>query len=114
LPVFFKQADAAVVERHAFKTMVELNPQLNEQLTVLAHSQPLVHSISCLWRNADKQVKKAIVDMSYKLRESANGRQVLTLFQIDRVVAFKPAHFEALVALVKEHHDFETRLANKR
>ena len=114
LPVFFQQVDAAVVERHAFKTMVELNPQLNEQLTVLAYSSPLVHSIACLNRNADEQVKKAIIDTASKLGESTNGRQILILFQLDRVVPFKPSHFEALVALVKEHHDLKTRLANRR
>jgi len=114
LPVFFQQADAAIVDRHAFRTMVELNPQLNEQLTMLASSPALIHSIVCLSRNSDEEVKKAILDTAFKLGNDTAGKQILTLFQMDRVALYKQSYLEAMTALAREHHDLATRLANRR
>jgi ABC-type phosphate/phosphonate transport system substrate-binding protein len=94
--------------------MVELNPQLNEQLTMLASSPALIHSIVCLSRNSDEEVKKAILDTAFKLGNDTAGKQILTLFQMDRVALYKQSYLEAMTALAREHHDLATRLANRR
>ena len=44
LPVFFGKVDACLLTQMSFKVMAELNPQLKEQLRVLANSPALVPS----------------------------------------------------------------------
>ncbi len=114
LPVFFRQADAAVVDRHVLMTMTELNPQLTEQLTILTNSPPLLHSISCVSSSTDNKIKEAIRNTAQSLGTSPGGQQILTLFQLDRVIPFKRHYLEPLEELVREHHDLQKSLAKRR
>ena len=48
LPVFFKQAEAALVTRATFDTAVELNPQLGAALRTLSRSPQLIPAVAAV------------------------------------------------------------------
>ena len=58
LSVFFNQTDACIVTKRAFSTMVELNPQLNNELTSLISSQELLPDIICFTKAISQEEKR--------------------------------------------------------
>lgn len=87
LPVFFKQADACVVTSRGFLTLCELNPQLGKKLRVLATSPPLLTGVVVFHRDCPAERKDVTRSVLLQLHNSVFGRQALTLFQTERLMA---------------------------
>lgn len=85
LPVFFRQAEACVVTRRGFETMAELNPQVGRDLRVLCESPAVIATVFCFRAGFESPEMVRLVDGLRELHLSAAGRQVLTLFQSDRL-----------------------------
>jgi phosphonate transport system substrate-binding protein len=85
LPVFFHQQDACIVTRRGFDTMCELNPQVRAQLRVVATSPELVPAVGFIRRGYVSPLRDTLMAALHGLETSANGTQVLTLFQTDRM-----------------------------
>jgi len=103
LPVFFRQADCCVVTQNAFEAMAELNPQIGEDLFAIATSPPYLCSIFCFSSSIDNKSKNAILKTALNLSNSENGKQVLTLFRLNDIVAYKPSFLTNIEALFREH-----------
>jgi ABC-type phosphate/phosphonate transport system substrate-binding protein len=85
LPVFFGQAEACVTSRRSFETMSELNPQVGKDLEVLASSGPLVLMFYIFRKNYEQAQKERLTAAISKLRASAGGQELATLFQFDEL-----------------------------
>ena len=85
LPVFFRQQDACIVTRRGFDTMCELNPQVRAQLRVMATSPDLVPVVGFIRRGYVSPLRDTLMAALHGLEKSANGEQVLTLFQVDQM-----------------------------
>jgi phosphonate transport system substrate-binding protein len=100
LPVFFQQADACIVTRRHFETMSELNPQIGQQLWVLASSPGLVPSMFTFLADSASPFKDWMLLEMKRLSDSPAGQQLLTLLQADSIeecpisIADQPAHGE--------------------
>jgi ABC-type phosphate/phosphonate transport system substrate-binding protein len=103
LPVFFRQARAAVAARSGFELACELNPQLAKELRVLARSPDLVPAITSYRIDAHLEVLENYDQTATHLRETTAGKQLLGMFQIDGVVEVQPAELAATQALVKDY-----------
>ncbi|MBI5691807.1 MAG: PhnD/SsuA/transferrin family substrate-binding protein [Verrucomicrobia bacterium] len=110
LPVFFRQAEAAIVDRRGFETMVELNPQLGRQLRVIASSPPLVSMILVLRTGFDPTVAPEVIASLRDFHRTQAGRQVLTLFQSDQLVDCDPELLRASIALLAEYRRLTVRI----
>jgi ABC-type phosphate/phosphonate transport system substrate-binding protein len=86
LPVFFKQAGAAIVTRASFETASELNPQLARELQVLVSSQDLIPGVGGYRKGATSTTVDFYRREALRLGESPAGKLVLNLFQIDSIV----------------------------
>jgi ABC-type phosphate/phosphonate transport system substrate-binding protein len=101
LPVFFGKYNACVVDQLAFDTMKELNPQVGNQLQILASSEPLLSAVICLtksgWMSAKhkEDTELALAD----LHKLPTGQQILTLFRVRGIVPFKPEYLESVKKL---------------
>jgi phosphonate transport system substrate-binding protein len=83
LPVFFRQADACLATRAGFETAAELNPQVGQQLKVLAISPELVPVVCCFRADYHSRCRDQVLAAALHVKSSPAGQQFLTLFQCD-------------------------------
>lgn len=103
LPVYFGQIEGAVVTRHAFQLLAELNPQLSRQLVVIATSPPVQPLLTAFSRRLDPALREEIVRAMFAIDKTAAGRQVLTLFQTETLAFCEPEVVAATRQLLAEH-----------
>ncbi len=103
LPVFFRQADAALMTRSGFETACELNPQLGKELVVLASSPELVSSVGAYRANSTSAAVALYRNEALKLGETPAGKLILTLFRTEAIVDLKPSELRETRALLAEH-----------
>ena len=109
LPVFFRQADACIVTREGFRLMVELNPQLGQQLRILAESPPYLPSLFCFRGDLVSAFYDKIFVGLDGVTTTAAGRQTLALFQTENVVGRPASDADATLAMLDRHQ----RLVNE-
>jgi len=103
MALFFRQTDAAIVSRGAFETAMDLNPQIGSQLTVISESKSLLGDITCIPDSVNDKLKLSIEYAALHLHERAIGRQIFTLFKIDRTIPYQPSYLSGVSDLLKEH-----------
>lgn len=109
LAVFFGQADVCLVAKQMLKTMTELNPQVGEELSVVATSSPLLTGLVCFPHNGDPETQRFVLEGALQLHDHPRGRQILTLFGVNRMKLFRPTYLDSITALIEEYSDLEMR-----
>ena len=110
LPVFFRQADAAVIKEASFTTVSEVNPQIRQELLPLAISPGLARGLVCLNRQSGEEPRRILLEGLAKVDASAAGKQILTLFRIHRLVPYQAADLDGVLDLLHQH----TRMAARK
>lgn len=103
LAVFFRQIDACLVSRRMFETMSENNPQVGAELRVLAASPAFVPALFVVGHRMSPPFRERLVREFEALHTSAAGQQVLTIFQMDRIVAQPAGTLQPSLALLDEY-----------
>jgi len=103
LPVFFGQADACLITRRSYATMVELNPQVGRQLRIVATSPGYIPALFGFCANLSPELTTKTIRAFSELHTSIVGRQTLTLFQTEEIVECPATVFETSLALLDEH-----------
>ena len=105
LPVFFGKAQACLVTRRGFETMVELNPQVGRNLRVLAASPAFVVTVMCFGAKANREDEATIVQGLQRLHEQPRGQQLLTIFQGGTRLIEYPVSFLDRASKLRKRHD---------
>ena len=109
LPVFFGRADVCLVPRSVFETVSELNPQIGNDLVILAESPGYCYGLVCLADNLGGPLRDELERSLLALHETPQGQQLLTLFYVDRLIPFDPVHIQSTVDLIQKYEQLETR-----
>ena len=73
----------------ALETSRTLNSQVGTQLLIIAESKNLLGDITCIPSSVvGKKFKHSIEEAALHLHETTVGRQMFTLFQIDRAIPY--------------------------
>ena len=83
--------------------MSELNPQLGQQLKVLATSPELVPSGFCFRRDYNDPLRETIVKELQQIMSTPAGAQVLTLFQSGALEAQPVSCLDSAFELLATH-----------
>ena len=101
LPVFFRQEDACIVDESLYNTVIELNPQIGQDLITLDTSQPLAIGMVTIRKSiSDPGVKVNIRDAFLNLHKYEEARQYLTVFRIGKVVEFNEEYLNSTYVLM--------------
>ena len=112
LPVFFKQADACAVSQGAFETTKELNPQVGQELAVLAQSPGFPQGVICMRKGLAEKYRPFVEEM-YTLHNQSQGKQILTLMKIKKLLPFQAAYLQTTEALLAENQALKLKAARK-
>jgi ABC-type phosphate/phosphonate transport system substrate-binding protein len=113
MPVFFRQADACVVTRQIFNLAAEMNPQIGQELVPIARISKLSHGIISVDRRLPEDVREKIRQAFLTLPDSPEGKQLLMLFQVSKMIPFRPEYLTATKELFDEHQRLKNRLAQR-
>jgi hypothetical protein len=84
--------------------MVELNPQVGKQLRAIAMSPEIVTNITFIRKGCDQKKKRLFQNKVLTLEETSRGRQILMLFQTDKLALLKESELNTLKALLNEYN----------
>jgi phosphonate transport system substrate-binding protein len=104
LPVFFGKADACVVTRNGWEVMGELNPQVKQQLSVLAVSPPVVPGMSCFRRDLAEPIKQRLLQAAAESWDHPSFKQLMALFKTDELSRQPVAVLADTRRLVEAYH----------
>lgn len=112
--VFFKQADAAVVSRASLEISKTLNPQVGKQLAIIAESKGLHGDVSCIPTMVDEKLRRTLEKTALHMHETTAGKQIFTMFQLERIIPFNPSYLEGTIELLRERDRLMARPVKKR
>ena len=111
---FFGQVDACLVSRNSYNISAELNPQLGRQLRVLEQSPGFVTGIIAVRKGLEKANRDAIMKILTEMYTDPKGKQIMTLFRINRLVPFMPEHIVSVTKVIREHQETTNRVAKRK
>lgn len=112
LPVFFKKAEACLVDRLGFELLTELNPQIGKDLVAIETSPPFVSAMVAMRRDCPPELKAKLVSALRDIHLSVAGQQLMTVFQIDRLQQTSSEALDPACNLLNEHRQLlDTRIA---
>jgi phosphonate transport system substrate-binding protein len=103
LPVFFHQADACVVTRRGFQTMIELNPQVGRQLEILLSSPAMVPFAFLFRSDYSDPVRDQIMAEIKDVHSTVAGQQALALFQCESLEVHPISVLDSALELLATH-----------
>lgn len=102
LPVFFNKATAAIVTKSAFDLICELNPKIKTEAVIVLKSKPFPNALFCFdGRNKDEKRKNFLLKYLQELHKNNYGKQVLTLYMVDKLIPFKQEYLDNILELYK-------------
>ena len=105
LPVFFDQAEACLVPEKAFKTMIELNPQIGRRLHVLHHSPGFIRYITCVRPDVHPEIVDAMMEDAVKQPNTPTTDQMKMIFQYESVHLFDEKYIQATKKVYHHHQE---------
>jgi phosphonate transport system substrate-binding protein len=103
LPVFFGQADACVVTRSGYATMIELNPQVGQRMKILATSPAVVPVVFVFRADYTSPIRDQIAAKTKDIILTVAGQQALTLFECERVEVHHVSILDSALELLATH-----------
>jgi ABC-type phosphate/phosphonate transport system substrate-binding protein len=90
LSVFFGRADVALVTQSAFSTAVEMNPQVGNQVAVLARSPRLLPGVVCVRRSLAPEFRRRYLEEAVRIHEKPQYRQTFLVLKMTRLGPWDP------------------------
>ena len=105
LPVFFRQADACVVTRRGLETLSELNPQVGSRASDPGLlTQPAAVRVPTSEPEPTQSLEGSLCRRKFmSLHMTASGKQLLNLFQADRLVDVPASEIDGARELLATH-----------
>ncbi len=101
MPVFFGQADACLASSNSFEIMNDLNPQIGRRLRILERSPGFATGVIAVRSGVQDPRRDAMIRAFRDMESDPKGRQLLTMFRINRLVPFRVEHLTSVEKVLK-------------
>lgn len=98
LPVYFGRRAACIIDERSFTLMQELNPQVGQDLAIVARSERFIEFIVCVGERGWLQPsdRTDLLEALGELGAEPAGQQILTLFRISGLVPFEDRYLDSV------------------
>ncbi len=108
LSVFFGENDACIVTNIAYKTMVELNPQVSKKLEILQTSPSFIEGLACYSDDFMKmKIKDSMLESVVDFDKYPSGKQIYNLLRVKKLLPFKEEYLNSARELLKEYNSIK-------
>ncbi len=106
LSVFFGKNDACIVTNSAYETIVELNPQVGKELTILLASPSFIEGLACYSNDfMRKKIKDDLINSVVDFNKYPSGKQIYNLLRVKKLLHFKKAYLKSIKELLKRYNE---------
>jgi len=104
LQLFFHQVDGVVVSENTYKTALELNPQLAQNLTILTSSEAMFPSIGLtISRKGEKGIEALYKRFVKDKEDIKNLSNILMLYKAEAIVGFSQKDLDAVYSFYQAY-----------
>jgi ABC-type phosphate/phosphonate transport system substrate-binding protein len=114
MQVFFRQAEACLATDHVLELSAELNPQIGRELMIVERFPKLSGGVIAVRNDLREDRKQKLRQALLTLHEDQEGRQLFVLFQLKKLLPYRPEYMRATEAFYAEHHRLAQRFRSKR
>ncbi|APG27595.1 hypothetical protein A7E78_06945 [Syntrophotalea acetylenivorans] len=112
--VFFRQADAVIMNLGTFNLACQLNPQLQKKLKIISRSPRLIPSFFIFSPDYQGKNRQLIEEAITGLHNSAAGQQVLTIFQSSRMEKSSTKILDETLSFLSDYKALQLNLSAAR
>jgi ABC-type phosphate/phosphonate transport system substrate-binding protein len=113
MSVFFRQADACIVTDQTYVLTSELNPQIAMELVALASYDRLAGGVIAIRHDLPAERKQRVRNALMTLHEDQEGQQMFVMFQLSRLIPFRPDHLKGMESLFAEYQNLRARMVRR-
>ena len=104
LQLYFKKADVAVVPKFIYDFMSEMNPDIKMKIKIIHETEPVFISlINMLHIDTPKDTIKKMMETTYDLHTTVDGKNVFNLFKMKRMDAVSNKELQKLKNYYNEY-----------
>ncbi len=102
LSVFFNKVSASIVSKASFELLCELNPEIQKKIKIIEVSKALLFGVvHFMNKNSDKKREKLVYDTLLDLDKDAYGKQLLSMFNVEKIVPYREEYSQNFLQLYK-------------
>ncbi|HMN24110.1 MAG TPA: hypothetical protein PKE38_06405 [Ignavibacteriaceae bacterium] len=103
---FFGKYKCAVVSQSVYDVVCELNPRVKSDITILATSGNLINNFFARKKDIPSSTIEILDIYATDLNEDGDGRQILSLFKVNRVEKIYKNDIEETRKIIQKHKSF--------
>jgi len=106
LAVFFNKTDYALVSQSSFEFACEMNPAIAKKVKIVRSSGPLLTGIFVYRKGMNQNTIKVIKDIVSDLHNDNEGRQILNLFKISKIIPITADDLSECEKVINKYHKY--------
>jgi len=106
LSVFFGKTDYVLITESSFDLGCELNPTLKSKIKILKRSGNLLNGVFAYRVGTDLTTVKSIADVAIDIHKDVEGRQILNLFKIQKIIRVSEKDIIESEAIINRYNKY--------
>lgn len=104
--VFFNKTDYALVSQSSFELACEMNPSIGKKVKIVRSSGSLLTGIFVYRKGMKQNTIKVIKDIVSDLHNDTEGKQILNLFKISKIVPITTDDLSECEKVINKYHKY--------